>query len=600
MKASKRDAAIAAFQAGARSHQAGDLASAEGAYRQALRLMPDFAACVALFGVLLHQTGRSAQAVTHLRRATALQPGVAQHQHNLGGVLRDMGRLGEAVVAFRAALRLDGSIAETHRNLGCALRDLGEWEQASKALRTALSLQPRHADAANDLGIVLDSAGRTLEALGWFELACQFNPADPVPHNNRGAALRELDRPEEAIICLREAVRLNPRYAHAWANLGNALQDLEDADAALECFGRALSLEPNAADAFVNLGQALYRHRRLDEARDVYGRGLEANPGSAAITWNLSNVLLALGDYAAGWAAFEARWRLPDLAQAWHRSEIPTWTPEKELDGQTILLFAEQGFGDTLQFVRFAPLLSVRGARVILLVQPALVSLVGAMERIAACVGFGDSLPQADLQYPLMSLPFALGIDLASLPAVVPYLKPNTGAVVEWRDRLAALPGRKVGLVWSGDPRPDQPNANRIDRRRSMTFEQFTVLAGISGVSFVSLQKGAPAAQALGAAGGPALHDWTGELRSFADTAALVSALDLVISVDTAVAHLAAGLGRPVWMLNRFDSCWRWLQGRDDSPWYPTLRQFRQTAPGDWAGVMERVVAALQAFAATN
>jgi hypothetical protein len=291
---------------------------------------------------------------------------------------------------------------------------------------------------------------------------------------------------------------------------------------------------------------------------------------------------------------------MPDLASGWHKARAPTWKPGQSLAGKTILLFAEQGLGDTIQFVRFAPLLAAQGAQVILLVQPALVSLLAGIEGIAACIGFGDKLPRFDLQYPLMSLPYALGIELASVQANYPYLTAAPDAVAGWGDRLAALPGRKVGLVWAGDPRPDQPEANRTDRRRSMRFDQLASLADIPGVSFVSLQKGKPAEQARTAIPGLTLHDWTPELRSFADTAALAHNLDLVISVDTSVAHLAGAIGRPVWMFNRFDSCWRWLDGRDDSPWYPTLRQFRQATAGDWAGVLARVRAELQALVAAD
>lgn len=589
MKLGKRDAAIEAFQAGVRSHQAGVFAEAEAAYRQALGQVPDFAECLALLGVLLHQTGRSDQAIQHLLRAATLQPSAAQHQHNLGGVLRDVGRASEAVVAYRKALRLQPNLADSHRNLGCALRDLGQLEQAADSFRAALSLNPAYVDAANDIGNVLVALRRPQEALGCFEFALQLRPTDPTLRNNLGIALRALDRSEQAIACFREAVRLSPDYANAWANLGNALQEKEDAAAALDCLNRAAALAPTSADSFVNLGAALYRQRRLRDSLDVFRRGLETAPGSAALTWNLAHPVLALGDYGPGWAAFEARWQMPDLASGWHKSTAPTWKPGQSLAGKTILLFAEQGFGDTIQFARFAPLLTAQGARVILLVQPALASLLAGMEGISGCFGFGEKLPRFDLQYPLMSLPYALGIQLESVPANCPYLTAAPGAVAKWRDRLGSLPGRKVGLVWAGDPRPDQPEANRTDRRRSLRFNQLAPLAGIEGVSFVSLQKGRPAEQARTQIPGLTLHDWTPDLHSFADTAALVQNLDLVVSVDTSVAHLAGALDRPVWLLNRFDSCWRWLDERDDSPWYPNLRQFRQSRPGDWDQVLARV-----------
>ncbi|MBV8654370.1 MAG: hypothetical protein JO255_23115, partial [Alphaproteobacteria bacterium] len=225
------------------------------------------------------------------------------------------------------------------------------------------------------------------------------------------------------------------------------------------------------------------------------------------------------------------------------------------------------------------------------------VSLVARIDGIAEVYGFGETLPRADLQYPLMSLPLVLGGRPESVPVAFPYLAPDPEAASLWGQRLAALPGLKIGIVWAGDPRPHEPEANRLDKRRSLRFAQLAPLAGIDGVSFVSLQKGAAAAQAKTPPAGLTLHDWTEELDSFADTAALVQGLDLVISVDTSVAHLAGALARPVWLLNRFDSCWRWLEGRDDSPWYPGLRQFRQVSPGDWDGVLQRVRDALHELA---
>jgi hypothetical protein len=265
------------------------------------------------------------------------------------------------------------------------------------------------------------------------------------------------------------------------------------------------------------------------------------------------------------------------------------------LERKTILLFAEQGFGDTIQFVRYAPVLAARGALVLLLVQPALVSMLARIEGIKGVFGFEQDLPHFDRQFPLMSLPLVLGGSPENPAIRFPYLVPGRRAASEWRARLAQLPGLKVGIVWAGHTWPGAP---RLNRRRSLQFHQLSGLAGVNGVSFISLQKG-PAVTPLPSAAnnGLKLHDWTAELNHFDDTAGLVQNLDLVISVDTAVAHLAGALGRPTWLLNRFDSCWRWLHDRDDSPWYPTLRQFRQAAPGDWDAVLRRVRDELQVVA---
>ena len=593
-----RNAAAEAFRIGSAHHQAGDLEAAEAAYRQVLSALPGHAECLHLMGMLAYQTGRGELALGHLRRAAALRPSAAEYHNNLGGVLRDLGRPGEAIVAYRKALRLQPGVPDIHRNLGCALADAGQLAPAEDSFRAALRLNPFYVDAANDLGKVLAALGRQGEAQACFESAIRLRPSDPTLRNNLAVALRAQDRLDDAIASLRAAVRLRPDYANGWSNLGNLLQEQEQADAARECLERAVSLAPRSVDALINLGAALYRQRRLEEAATIFRRGLEIEPDSPDLLSNLSHAALALGDYDTGWPAYEARWRTRQLAGNWRDSGSPTWNGRDGIEGKTVLLFAEQGFGDTIQFVRFAPLLAERGARVLLLVQPALVSLIAGMGGIAKVHGFGEALPRVDMQYPLMSLPLVLGGRPESIKATVPYLAPGPEAASAWRERLAALPGLKVGIVWAGDPRPDQPEANRLDRRRSLRFAQLAPLAGIDGVSFVSLQKGAAAVQAKTPLAGLALHDWTGELNSFADTAALMQSLDLVISVDTSVAHLAGALARPVWLLNRFDSCWRWLDGRDDSPWYPGLRQFRQTSPGDWDGVLQRVRDALRRLAA--
>ena len=275
----------------------------------------------------------------------------------------------------------------------------------------------------------------------------------------------------------------------------------------------------------------------------------------------------------------------------------PQWRGE-DLADKTIFLHSEQGYGDTIQFLRYVPLLASRGGRVILEVPPSLGRLAEQLQGAAQVFASGAVTPAADFFCPLLSLPRAFGTTVATIPGEVPYLAADRAAVAAWRRRLADLEGLRVGLVWAGNPRPNQPGANRIDRRRSVTLGHFANLAEVPGVSFVSLQKGQAASQTRSPPPGLLVHDWTDELTDFADTAALIEALDLVISVDTSVVHLAGALGKPTWLLNRFDTCWRWLLNRDDSPWYPTLRQFRQPSPGDWNSVICGVRDALQRLAA--
>jgi len=482
--------------------------------------------------------------------------------------------------------------AEAFRT-GVVQQRAGELAGAEGSYRRALALVADHDEAHNMMGLLAHQTGRGDLAVEHLRRAVALKPSAANYHNNLGGVLYELGRFADAVRSYRKALRLQPNRPDFHCNLGCALAGSGELAPAAESFSAALALDPAHIDAISGLGAALYGQRRLGEAVAVFRQGCKLAPDSPDMVWSLSTTALALGDFETGWAGFEARWRTQSTPPRWYESGAPTWNGTDSLAGKTILLFAEQGFGDTIQFVRFAPLLARRGAKVILLVQPELVSLLASLPGVSACFGFGSEVPQIDLQFPLMSLPSRLGVSLDTIPADCPYLAPDPEAASAWRERLASLPGLRVGLVWAGDPQSLQPASARVDGRRSLRLGQLAPLAAVDGVSFVSLQKGQPAEQTRAGPPGLTLHDWTSELTSFADTAALALNLDLVVSVDTAVAHLAAALGRPVWLLNRFDSCWRWLDGRDDSPWYPTLRQFRQTSPGDWAGVISRLRAAL-------
>jgi hypothetical protein len=313
---------------------------------------------------------------------------------------------------------------------------------------------------------------------------------------------------------------------------------------------------------------------------------------------NLAMSLLLAGRWAEAWPLYEARWGSGSLALARREFAQPLWTGEQPVAGRVVLMHAEQGFGDTVQFCRYARLVAALGARVVMEAPPVLVRLLARLEGVAQVVAEGDALPDFDLHCPLMSLPLAFATTPDTVPGAVPYLTAEPAQVAVWREALAGLPGRRVGLVWAGSARTFQPHAVALDRRRSMQLADMAPLAGVRGCSFVSLQLGPPAVQLNVPPAGLVVLDVAQWLGDFADTAALVANLDLVISVDTAVAHLAGALGKPVWLLNRFDSCWRWLLGRDDSTWYPGLRQFRRDGQGDWGDVMTRVVAALEEFVA--
>ena len=602
-----------------RHHQSGRLAEAEHVYRQVLAVDPRHADSLHLLGVIGGQTARHDLAADMISRAIAIRPNEAPYHCNLGIALRQLDRLDEAVRHFRIAIDLKPDHAEAHNHLGVALKDQGRLDEAIACYRRAVELLPAYTGAHNNLGIALKEQGRVEEAVASYRRAIELEPNYTGAHNNLGLALKDQGRPEEAEACFRRAIALNPNYALAYCNLGIVLQEQGRLDEAAACFGRALELNPGFAEAHNNLGTVLgelgrqdeamacYRAaidlmpgfpeahnnlgtalralQRLDEALGCYRQAIALSPDYADAHNNLAMTLLARGDMAAGWAEYEWRWRTPAVARLRRDFAQPQWRGEPA-EGRTLLVHAEQGFGDTLQFCRFVPLAAARGWCVVLEVPGPLVRLLRGLPGIAQMVATGEALPPFDLHCPMLSLPLALGSDSASIPGEVPYLHADTAQVAAWQARLAAMgePGRRVGLVWAGSSRSHAPTGAALDARRSIAPERLGPVVGLPGLQFFSLQKDGPAAPA-----GFRLTDCMGEMGDFADTAALVANLDLVIAVDTSVAHLAAALGKPVWLLDRSDPCWRWMLGRRDSPWYPALRIYRQPRPGDWDSVIESV-----------
>ncbi|MDR3437976.1 tetratricopeptide repeat-containing glycosyltransferase family protein [Telmatospirillum sp.] len=474
----------------------------------------------------------------------------------------EAGRLDQAVALYRQAIDGAPREAELHYNLGLALAQMGRREDAVAAWRMALDIRPLYPKASNNLGKILAELGRLEEAENSLRLAAALAPDIPEIPNNLAGVLRQQGAWQEAETLARRAISLFPTYADAYNHLGILEADQRRLRDAIATYRRALRLEPNNAKAHFHLGLAL----------------------------------LTVGELTEGWAEYEWRWK----GGGRHLTARPLgrkqWQGE-DITGRRILLHAEQGFGDTLQFIRFAKPLADSGATVIVEAPGPLLSLLTTMAGVSEVVEQGSPLPPFDVHLPLLSLPHHLGIVLNTIPAEVPYLTATDTAVAAWHERLTAYPRPWVGVVWAGDARPDDPFANATDRRRSLRLDALSPLLDVPGVTFVSLQKGEPAKQLSAIPEHRRPLDWTDRLIDFADTAALTANLDLVITVDTAMAHLAGALGRPVWIASRFDGCWRWLADRDDSPWYPTARLFRQAAPGMWQPVIAAMTTELAAKA---
>ncbi|MGH8629191.1 MAG: tetratricopeptide repeat protein, partial [Burkholderiales bacterium] len=413
-----------------------------------------------------------------------------------------------------------------------------------------------------------------------------LDPSQARALNNLGNAYQVLGRPEEAAASFRNAIEADASFAEAHLNLGIALHHAESVHEAAACYRAALKHKPALAEASLNLGYLLEQQGDARGAADSYRAAIAARPDFAEAHFNHALQLLQSGEFARGWEEYEWRLKLPELAPLWPYANRPRWDGS-DLHGKTILLYAEQGFGDALQFVRYAPLVAQRGGKVILSCSPKLMALFGSAQGVSAMHNAEDTAPDFDVCCSLLSLPRLHGTALETIPAAVPYLHAPRDATERWRARLAADRGLKIGLFWSTESR------NRMTPLRSLHLDMLAPLAAVPGTTFYSLQRGAAAAEARRPPQGMNLVDATAELKDFSDDAALIANLDLVISINTSTAHLAGALGRPIWTLVHYPPDWRWLHERDDSPWYPTMRLFRRGRADRWEDVIARVARAL-------
>jgi Flp pilus assembly protein TadD len=456
----------------------------------------------------------------------------------------------------------------------------GQLDKAKARCEEILAIQPLHADALHLLGTIAHKLGDTDSAIPLIRRAITIGGA-PRFHYDLGEILYSRGDYAGAGTSFEAAARLAPNLPRPIASFGNALFQQGEIEAAVAAYRQALAVHWNLPGTHANLGLALTDLGRFDEAIEHCRQAIALNPDLADGHNNLGLALLMRSEFVEGWIHHE--WRtLAGPGRGMPRFKRPRWRGAP-LNGARILLHAEQGVGDTLQFVRYVPLVAARGGRVVLEVQPALKRLIESVEGAEQIIGAGEPVPDVVEHCPLLSLPLAFGTEISTIPAKVPYLQPTAADVESWRERIAGRPGFRVGLVWGGQPQ------HRRDRFRSIPLALLAPLAKVDSAVYFSLQKGPPAAQISNSPPGLVLHDIAPDLNDFADTAAAIAALDLVITVDTSVAHVAGALGKPVWILLTHVPDWRWLIGRDDSPWYPSARLFRQPAPGAWTPVIERV-----------
>lgn len=576
-------------------HSAGRLAEAEKAYREVLSTEPQNPEALHLMGVLALQVNKPAQAVELIAQAIRRNSRNAVYFSNLGSALRRLGKLDESIAACREATRLDPDFADAYNNLANALVDRQRDAEAVEALNRLIALRPQVIDQRLMLArALLQLPGRAAEAIEALEALLKLAPRNASALNNLGVALRKLKRNEEADRAYRQAIAIAPDDPGILSNHGTLLMELEREDEAIVLFRKAIEHKPGFGEAHLNLGLVLRSRMRLAEAIPAVREAVRLCPDLPEAHAGLGELLLLDGQLEEGFREYDWRSRMTDFPSPRRDFTSPRWDGVFR-PGLTLLVHDEQGVGDTMQFVRFAQIAQARGARVIVECNTQLTRLLTGMPGVHQVIGRTSPIPPHDAHVPLLSLPQELGITLATVPAEVPYLRAEPELVTGWGERLAALPslrtGLRIGLVWAGSPE------HRNDRNRSLALERLAPLGGVANTRFVSLQKGAGAGQAANPPAGMELVDLGPEIGNFADTAAILQHLDLVVTVDTSVAHLAGALGRPVWVLLPFFPDWRWLHGTDVSPWYPTMRLFRQDRPREWEPVIARVAEALRTAA---
>jgi tetratricopeptide (TPR) repeat protein len=649
----------ARLQSGFTLHQQGRLGEAEAVYREILRIDKRNADALHLLGVIYYQTGRHEEAVESISRAIKLSPGAAMAYYNRGNALQALNRFEDAVANFSKAISLNPHYAEAYNNRGTALNELGRFADAVASCDKAIELQAAFAEAHNNRGISLMRLGRPEESLASYDKALSLNPRYPEAWNNRGLPLRNLGRFDDALASYAKALEIRPRYAEAWNNRGNTLGDLQRFDEALASYGKALecqpayaeawnnrgnalhslkrraeaiasyakaiefkpvyaeawnnrgnaflhprdidqavndydkaiALRPDFVEAYANRGKALYSLKRFSEALENLDKATALNPDHAGAHFTKAQIRLLLADFAAGWTAYE--WRKKTESPAGHRRyPKPPLTSLADAGRKTILVHWEQGLGDTLQFCRYVTLLAERGAKILFAPQPALMTLMGSLNPGITLVDADDPSLAFDAHVPLMSLPLLFDTRLETIPAAPAYLFADAELIETWNEKLGR-DGLRIGICWQGNPN------HKDDAFRSFPLALFTPLADIPKVRLISLQSGYGKEQLDDLPAGT-VETLDETAAPFAETAAVMKNLDLVITADTAVAHLAGALGVQTWVALHHAPDWRWLLDGADNPWYPGMRLFRQQANDDWQSVFEDIRTALLEWTAKS
>jgi tetratricopeptide (TPR) repeat protein len=560
----------------------GRLAEAVRVFERALELHPDYPEAHINLATAFQAQKRYGEAVAHYREALRLQPECAEAHNNLGNTLAALGRAEEAIACYFEAVRLRPAYAEAWVNLGGALKEQNRLEEATTCCQRALNYRPDLAEAHSNLAAILIKQDRFADAEAVTRRALELKPSLAEAHANLGVVRLEQKRLEEAAVSTLKALELKPDLAEAHSNLGDLRAKQERAEEALASYLRSIELKPHSGEFQNKLGFGLQRLGRFQEALERFEQALRLSPDLADAHINRAMAWLQMGDFERGWPEYEWRWKGKDFGK--RALPQPRWDGAP-VPGRKVFLHAEQGFGDTIQFARYVPLVkAASAATVIVECPPRLVPLLENLEGADRVVPAGGPLPEFDLHAPLLSLPGIFRTGAATIPARVPYLRVGAERVERQRARMGSTDRFKIGLAWSGNPK------HQRDRARSIPLGAFAELARVPHTAFFSLQRGPGAEQLEALPPGFEVVNLEDESGDIVDTAAAVLNLDLVISIDSLIGHLAAALGKPVWILLELSPDWRWLLNVDYSAWYPTARLFRQSRRGGWTGVVERMV----------
>lgn len=529
----------------------------------------------------LHKAGRTVEAIE-------LYNAVLQKLlYLLGTANQEAGHLQLGASQLEQAVAMDPDHVASHNNLGNTLNAMGQFEQAVACYDQALALSPDYAECWYNRGNALRKLEQLEDALASYDRALALDPEHASACCNRGVTLNDLKRYEEALVAFDRAIARRPGYAGAYNNRGITHRELQRHDAAMADYAKAIALNVDYAEPYGNYGVVLASLQRLDEALQWYDRALALDPGSAKVHWNKATLLLRKGNFLDGWREFEWRLKRPDVKQQFYRFPKPLWRGETDIRGRKLLIVAEQGFGDVIQFCRFIPMVKAMGATIIVEVQQPLLPLLSTLRCDVTLVGRGEEFPEFDAYCHVMSLPHIFRATLDTIPADIPYLFSDADKVRQWRSRLGEPGAMRVGLAWFGS------SGHNSDKHRSIALQTLRPLFDIP-IEWHSLQLDYRPQEIE-------YLDRLSELQQnhegrndFSDTAALIECMDMVITVDTSFGHVAGAMGKPVWILLPYDMDFRWLLQREDSPWYPTARLFRQPVAGDWESVIANVRTALQ------